>query len=494
MKQIEPPEMPSPNRRIFSNRTLNLRQVRAVGYDMDYTLIHYRVEEWERRAYDYAKKKLAAQGWPVAQLDFVHDLMVRGLILDTQLGNVIKVNSYGYVKQAFHGTRPLDYETQRNTYTNVVVSLADSRFVFLNTLFSLSEACMYAQAVDLLDAQQLPQVLGYADVYRRVRSSLDEAHLEGQLKAEIVADPDRFVALDPETPLALLDQRNAGKKLLLITNSDWNYTRALMGYVFDRYLPAGMHWRELFSLVLVSARKPEFFAQRAPLFDVVSDDGLLRPNAGGMQQGQVYWGGDATAVEQALGLSGDDILYVGDHIYGDVNVSKKLLRWRTALVLRELEQDLAALEQFGPQQQRLEELMARKEQLEHQICAARLVVQRWRQEYAVAGQPALSATQQRLAALRHELEQLDDHVRPLAEAAARLSNVHWGPLMRAGNDKSHLARQVERYADIYMSRVSNFLHLTPFSYVRSMRTSLPHDPGMAHAPERLESPVQDGGA
>ena len=47
--------------------------------------------------------------------------------------------------------------------------------------------------------------------------------------------------------------------------------------------------------------------------------------------------------------------------------------------------------------------------------------------------------------------------------------------MRAGNDKSHLARQVERYADIYMSRVANFLDVTPYGYLRSMRGSLPHD-------------------
>ena len=32
---------------------------------------------------------------------------------------------------------------------------------------------------------------------------------------------------------------------------------------------------------------------------------------------------------------------------------------------------------------------------------------------------------------------------------------------------------VERSADIYMSRVSNFLFLTPFSYLRSPRGSLP---------------------
>ena len=47
--------------------------------------------------------------------------------------------------------------------------------------------------------------------------------------------------------------------------------------------------------------------------------------------------------------------------------------------------------------------------------------------------------------------------------------------MRTGNDKSHLAKQVERYADIYMSRVSNFLLYTPYVYLRSPRGSLPHD-------------------
>ena len=69
---------------------------------------------------------------------------------------------------------------------------------------------------------------------------LDATHMEGALKAEILADPERFVVLDPETPLALLDQRDAGKKLLLITNSEWGYTRAMMQLRL-RPLPAGRH-------------------------------------------------------------------------------------------------------------------------------------------------------------------------------------------------------------------------------------------------------------
>ena len=149
-----PRRSPPPRARgIYCNRTLNLRSIKAIGYDMDYTLIHYRVEAWERRAYEHLQQHLLAQGWPVGELAFDPELVIRGLILDTQLGNLLKVNRFGYVKRAFHGTRPLDFEEQRKIYSRTIVDLAEPRWVFLNTLFSLSEGCMYAQLIDLLETR-----------------------------------------------------------------------------------------------------------------------------------------------------------------------------------------------------------------------------------------------------------------------------------------------------------------------------------------------------
>jgi hypothetical protein len=55
--------------------------------------------------------------------------------------------------------------------------------------------------------------------------------------------------------------------------------------------------------------------------------------------------------------------------------------------------------------------------------------------------------------------------------------------MRTGKDKSLFARQVERYADVYTGRVSNFLHHTPFTYLRSHRGSLPHDEAAERDPQ-----------
>jgi HAD superfamily 5'-nucleotidase-like hydrolase len=466
---------PPPNRRIYVNRTLNMRSISAVGFDMDYTLIHYRTEEWERHAYEHARRRIEELGWPAAGLVFAHDAFTLGLVVDQELGNVVKANRFGFVKRAAHGTRLLSFEEQREVYSRVQVDLAEPRWRFMNTLFSLSETCLFAQLVDLLDAGRLPAGVDYAEVFRVVRTNLDAAHMEGELKAQIMQDPDRFVELDPEVPLALVDMKRAGKKLLLITNSEWEYARTMMSYAFDPFLP-GETWRSLFDVVVVQARKPDFFTSGSPAFEVVDDSGLLRPAARGFRTGGAYVGGNARLVEEFVGRPGEEILYVGDHVYADVHVTKSLLRWRTALVIRELEAEVAAIEAFRGEQTELDQLMGEKERLESLYDRQRLSLQRHDAGYADGAAVSVGPARRHLQDIRRELMGLDDRLASLSRKGSELVNARWGPPMRAGNDKSHLARQVERHADVYTSRVANFLFATPFAYLRSPRGSLPHDP------------------
>jgi 5'-nucleotidase len=469
------PSLPPVARRVFANRTLNLRAIEAVGFDMDYTLIHYHADEWEHRAFEYAKMGIAKSGWPVESLEFTPQAFTLGLVVDRLLGNVVKANRFGFVKRATHGSRALDFEEQRAVYSRVLVDLAEPRWQFMNTLFSLSEACLFAGLVDLIDAGKLPQGTTYEDAYDAVRSSLDAAHVEGALKREIVKNPERFVHLDEELPLALQDLRSAGKKLLVITNSEWEYTRDMMSYTFDRFVPGG--WRSLFDLVIVGARKPEFFTGRSPIFEVVDDSGLLRPNVGPLREGGVYLGGNARLVEKTLECPGERILYVGDHIFSDVNVTKNLLRWRTALIIRALEDEVVSLQAFKEQQRELDLLMAEKELLEHAHGQLRLQLLRQEQGYGPKSEQSASELRRGMQGLRGNMEALDLRIAPLAKQASEIMNPGWGPMMHAGNDKSHLARQIERHADIYTSRVANLLYSTPFAYLRSPRGTLPHDVG-----------------
>lgn len=463
---------------IFCNRTLNLRRIGAIGYDMDYTLVHYRMQAWEQRAYIHIRDRLVAQGWPVEHLTFDPDLVMRGLIIDHVYGNVVKANRFGFVKQAYHGTRPLAFEVQREIYERTAVDLHDSRWYFLNTLFSISEACMYMQLVDLLDEKQLPVGVGYTDLFRIVRRAIDETHMEGRLKAEIIAHPEEFVEPDPDVPMALLDQKESGKKVLLITNSEWSYAAPILSYAFDAFLPEALTWKDLFDIAIVGAKKPEFFSVRMPSYEVVTSDGLLREHYGPLMSGHVYVGGNALLVEESLGLTGEEILYVGDHIFTDVNVSKSIMRWRTALIVREIEDEVRAAEEFSPKQRALEEMMLEKERLEAEYSDIRLALQRKVRGYGPQVDREPADLERDMRRLRERLVELDSRIAPLAEASSRLLNPYWGMIMRAGNDKSLMARQIERYADVYTSRVSNFLPHTPFIYLRSHRGSLPHDAGL----------------
>ncbi|XP_021852907.2 uncharacterized protein [Spinacia oleracea] len=470
-------------RGIFCTRTLNLRSISAIGYDMDYTLIHYNVMAWEGRAYDYCMENLRNVGFPVDGLAFDPNLVIRGLVIDKEKGNLVKADRFGYIKRAMHGTTMLSTKAVSEIYGRELVDLRkESRWEFLNTLFSVSEAVAYMQLVDRLDNGAVEAEVGtldYKGLYKAVGKALFRAHVEGQLKSEIMSKPELFVEPDPELPLALLDQKEAGKKLLLITNSDYLYTDKMMRHSFNRFLPNDMGWRDLFDMVIVSARKPEFFQMSHPMYEVVTGEGLMRPCFKACTGG-LYSGGSAQMVESSLGVQGDEILYVGDHIYTDVSQSKVHLRWRTALICRELEEEYTALIGSRSHRASLIELINQKEVLGDLFNQLRLALQRRMKDRPAQTFAATKLDDQELTESMQKLlivmQRLDEKIAPMLETDGELFNKRWGFISRAGLwDKSHLMRQIEKYADIYTSRVSNFLHYTPFMYFRSQEQNLAHD-------------------
>ncbi len=74
-------------------------------------------------------------------------------------------------------------------------------------------------------------------------------------------------------------------------------------------------------------------------------------------------------------------------------------------------------------------------------------------------------------------ERLDDIARALAleQRIDRAYNPHWGSCLREGNENSRFGEQVNDYADLYTSRVSNMLAYSPLQYWRSPRDLMPHE-------------------
>ena len=83
--------------------------------------------------------------------------------------------------------------------------------------------------------------------------------------------------------------------------------------------------------------------------------------------------------------------------------------------------------------------------------------------------------------LREAIQACNRRIAPLVEKEGSHVNQYWGYISRAGwADKSHLMRQIEKYADIYTSRVSNLLPYSPYMRFTVSPQSLAHEQPQKH--------------
>ena len=457
----------------FANRDLDLNQIKVIGYDMDYTLVHYHVDKWEEKAYEHTLNYLVQEeGWSsLKHLKFNPNITKRGLVLDLKLGNILKVDEFGCVNLASHGLRQLSSEEVKELYSSTLVDLSDPYYVFLNTLFSISTGCLYAQLVDELEKKNIETPVSYRSIFETISKAQRLAHLEGKLKTDIITKPDEFVDLDAKLPQALLDQKSAGKKLFLATNSEWFYTNHMMRYAIEPFL-GGASWQDLFDLIIVAADKPNFFGTSQKIFEVDTKHNVLKPHFGKLTS-KVYYGGCAPDIENHFNVPGREVLYVGDHIYSDINIAKKSRRWYTALVLRELEKELSDLDTFQEERELISNKKEEQNILDKELSKLKLL--KLHKEKEESSYKELSEIRAKINDLETKILSCEKEIDSKTRLLKQKVNSPWGFLMRVGNSRSLIAKQIAKHADIYASRVSNFLEATPYRHFRSKPALFPHD-------------------
>ena len=82
--------------------------------------------------------------------------------------------------------------------------------------------------------------------------------------------------------------------------------------------------------------------------------GSVRQRRGGAAVQKVFQGGAVSDLHAILGITdAAGVLYIGDHIYGDILKSKKAMGWRTMLIVPELQMELRAAERCAATQAEL---------------------------------------------------------------------------------------------------------------------------------------------
>jgi HAD superfamily 5'-nucleotidase-like hydrolase len=481
-------DVPRKNR-VFCNRNLRMDTIEMIGFDMDYTLALYHQDKLERLSIELTLRKLIEQhGYPEAIRELHYDphWAIRGVMVDRQLGNVFKLDRHSYVGRCYHGFRELSADERKAAYRNEKINLSSDRWEWIDTLFGLPEAVMYTTLVDWYERQSSSaRAVDYDKLFGDIRTAIDEAHRDDTLKSVIKADLSAYIVKDPLLAEALHKFRSSGKKLFVLTNSLADYTQAVMSYLLDGERKAYPSWRNYFDIVIVGGAKPAFFNELRPFIQVDPATGAPLPgDVRTLARDRIYQGGNVVGFEQMTGVRGEQVLYIGDHIYGDILRLRKQHMWRTAMVLQELERDIAVSDRLSAQIHDLELLDRRHRNLESEIDYQSLRIKRIGRlldDAATAGGLRSRLEDERrearatVEALRARAALMDAEVDSLEARIDRAYNSHWGSCLREGNENSRFGEQVNDYADLYTSRVSNFAPYSPLRYFRAPRRPMPHE-------------------
>ncbi|KAL8587044.1 hypothetical protein ACOMHN_023434 [Nucella lapillus] len=477
-----------PQSRIFVNRSLHLQKIRFFGFDMDYTLAVYKSPAYESMGFDLLRERLVSIGYPSALREFEYDASfpVRGLWFDKQYGNLLKVDSYGNILVCVHGFRFLKRTEIAELYPNKFVQLDDSRLYVLNTLFNLPETYMLACIIDYFTSKTEFKTkkegldcgdiyMSYKSIFQDVRGAVDWVHLKGDLKSETTKNLEKYVYKDDRLPVLLKRLRTHGAKTVLITNSDYMYTNKIMSYLLDFPSEDGHteEWTSYWDVVVVDACKPLYFADGTILRKVDKKTGALQlgHHKGPLQSGDVYSGGSCDVLSKLLGARGKDVLYVGDHIYGDILKSKKIRGWRTFLIIPELMQEVRVWMEKCDLFNQVTQLEAALSDIYKCLTISKTNGIEAKSELRFLDSSAVAAP---------DITKIQLSLRDVAYKLD-MSYGLLGSLFRSGSRQTFFASQVIRYADIYAASFLNLLHY-PFCYMfKAPAMLMPHEATVEHS-------------
>lgn len=471
--------------RIFVNRSLHLENIKFYGFDMDYTIAEYKSPQYEQLGFNLVKERLVTLGYPVEILQFEYDpsFPVRGLWFDSLYGNLLKVDAYGNILVCVHGFEFLKHSQVYELYPNKFLQLDESRVYVLNTLFNLPEtyllACLvdffttspqYAEQVDHTGVKYGELFMSFRSIFQDVRGAVDWVHIYGDLKKKTLENLDEYVAKDERLPMVLSRIRESGAKVFLLTNSDYKFTDRIMTFLFD--FPHGAKleephrdWKTYFDTIVVDARKPLFFGEGTILRQVDTTTGALRvgTHMGPLHVNQVYSGGSSDVFTKLIGAKGKDVLYVGDHVFGDILKSKKIRGWRTFLIIPELVQELHVWTDKCQLFAELQRLDVKLGDLYKNL------------DSSAKEKPDISSVRTAIRDVTHKMD---------------LAYGMMGSLFRSGSRQTFFSSQVVRYADLYATSFLNLMYY-PFSYMfRAPAMLLPHESTVAHEQQfKLDAPM-----
>ncbi|VDM33407.1 unnamed protein product [Hydatigera taeniaeformis] len=304
--------------RIFVNRSLRLDRIRFFGFDMDYTLAckalseTYKSPQYEELAFKILRDRLIEFGYPqeLSQFEYEPSFPVRGLWFDQQYGTLMKIDQFGNILMCLVGFNVLSNEEIGELYPNRFIKYEKDRIRVMSTLFDLPEIYLLACIIHYMHSNDVyikePHGVKYQSLYISYKSILQDVeeamswmHM-GELKKQTMANIENYIEQNPKL-LVLLDKlRTERTYVFLLTNSDYEYSDAVMKYLCNLPDKDGnvRHWTTYFDYIVVDAKKPVFFQEGTLMRAVDMTTGRCKMGqiAGPLERSKIYAGGKDLAL------------------------------------------------------------------------------------------------------------------------------------------------------------------------------------------------------
>ncbi|XP_012239554.1 5'-nucleotidase domain-containing protein 3 isoform X1 [Bombus impatiens] len=445
---------------VFACNELDLKEVQVYGFDYDYTLACYK-PSMDYLLYSLGRDMLIQKyKYPVGigNLEYKKDFAVRGLHYDIEKGLLLKLDSFLQIQfgAVYRGLHPVPAEEVLRLYKNRIIPIAyveaphkhshkdaphRTKMIQLADLFSVPEMGLLCNVTEYFLRNHIdyhPEIL-----FRDVKNSVKSCH--PIMHGLVVQNVSEYLEQNKDLKRFFDRLKKANKKMFLVTNSPFHFVDTGMRFL------VGDNWKDYFDVVIVQARKPKFFTEESrPLriYDEVNKTQLW-DRVTKLEKGVIYLEGTVKQLQDMTGWRGHQVLYFGDHPYSDLADVTLEHGWRTGAIITELTHEIATLNnpKFKENANWLQMLTGLiEEHQDYEGTDVQAVLDEWIKERDK---------------LRNEIK--------------RVFNEQFGSVFRTYHNPTYFSRRLFRFADIYMSSITNLLEYATSHTFYPRRGVMPHE-------------------
>ncbi|XP_056638210.1 5'-nucleotidase domain-containing protein 1 [Diorhabda sublineata] len=330
----------------------------CIGFDLDNTLARYKIGNMLEMEYKIVSNYLVTQkNYPTEDLlkPIDPNFFIKGLIIDDENGNIIRIGPDGTILQATHGTRWLSKEEILHYYPTLHWHATDlfvenplqtwngpysEKMRTLLDYFDIVISLVFARAVDSIDKlygrRKVYNI--WPDLLNALMYMFNREHYEtdtGEYFPEMKKNPDHYYySCTPNLINWLQELRNTGKKLYLITGAHADFANHTATSTL------GPNWRDYFDIVVSYAKKPGFFILERDFIGLDESFKETGPVTN-LQKGAIYthgnWKGLKDFLINSSNISNPKFVYIGDNLVQDIYTPNVHSHCDTVSVCEELE-------------------------------------------------------------------------------------------------------------------------------------------------------------